>query len=994
LVNQGEFGQAEALLRKLAGKRLTGANLAYLADIQARAGNLQDAEANYRTVLGHSPRNAQALGGLAGVLAREGKQDEADTLFAQAAKLPGGASAGAAHADALRLQAEQMTDPVAQIGMFRAAIQADPSNPWLRLDMARALHSQGNDAEAHEIMAPVGRGPHPTKDQLQAAIYFYNEMHDYAQVTTLVDRLSRHDQTPQMIAIQTNARVREEVREARALGSRIAERDRLLTLVSEPDPSGLRVTTIGQELIRIGDKAAAREAVRLSLASHPATPEERVAYGGVLLGAGYPDDARRVTQLVNPTTGVMTYQLSQVRDGAAVEASDKLNAAGDPAAAYDQLAPRLAASPENTDLKLALARLYTSNQLPRKAEQLTQDLLQQNPNNLSVRSTAVYAAMAAGNYGQAASIAEESTAQFPDEPQAWFDLGNVERARGNTGRALRALQTAKQLREKQLSTQDSPSGSAERDNKGPGTASIEPLHRRYAQYAQYIPLNTASDVSPSALPEPVTRQYAQYAPTALPPIEGGPATSPYVSGGYAPFNPGNPASLSAPPSAFATSPALAPPSRSVQTQNSQLLTAPGQGNPFHPGSSPAPTIDEPTVPGGSDGNRPLDLTPTDAMTAQIDQGIQQLQQEVAPRLDASVYVRGRTGTDGFGKLIELGAPLEASYSPAGEGRLKVVVTPTYLYSGKSTDTGNISQFGTNPLGGIAGGPVAAAIRNQTAFGTGFDVGYAYDIVTADVGASPFGFREENVLGGVEIAPKLTDTITLRLLFERRMVTDSLLAYAGTKDVRTGETWGGVTRNRGHLQVDGTAGLFNWFAGAGGAYYEGDKVASNTEIDAAIGATYPVWHDATQEVRVGAEAIYFGFNKNLGGFTLGQGGYFSPQNYEAILFPVTWRNQVTPDLRFTLGGSVGFQHFDEKSSAVFPDNDALQAQLVSLSSTTGAVTRLSGGHASGVAGGVNGEIDYRVNTNLHIGARAGFDHSGDFSEGTGLVYARYVFDDSL
>ena len=164
----------------------------------------------------------------------------------------------------------------------------------------------------------------------------------------------------------------------------------------------------------------------------------------------------------------------------------------------------------------------------------------------------------------------------------------------------------------------------------------------------------------------------------------------------------------------------------------------------------------------------------------------------------------------------------------------------------------------------------------------------------------------------------------------------------------------------------------YFGGLGGGYLTGHNVASNSEIDASVGGSIPVWRNQTQEVRVGTQLIYFSYDKNLAGFSLGQGGYFSPQDYFAVLFPVTYRNQVTPDLRFSVGGSVGWQTYRSKASDVFPNDAALQAQLVGLAATTGASTTVSGTHGSGVAGGANGEIDYRVSGNLHIGARAGFD----------------------
>ena len=984
LTNAGAFAQAETLLIKIAGRQPNAATQLYRADIQARAGRLTEAEAGYRAVLAKHPRNVQALGGLAGVLARDGKQDEAEALFARAAALPGGEAVGPAHANALRLQAERMTDPVAQIGAYRAAVAADPSSPWLRLTLARALIDQHDAAAACAVMAPLANDPKPSIDQLQASIYFASQVHDDAQVTALLARLPPKARTSQLLALAAESRTRLELRDAGALGNADATRDRLLGLAAAPDPSGQRVAAYADALIRAGDKRAAREAVRIALASRPATAQQRVVYAGVLLGAGYVDDARRITQRVTPVDATLSARLAQVQDGAAVASSDTLNAAGNPAAAYDELAPRLAASPGNTDLNLALARLYTSNKQPAKAVQITQGLLQRNPDSLAVRSSAIYAKLAAGDTAQAHELAQATAAQFPDEPQAWLDLANVERARGHSGQALRDLQTARALRQKQLAPPGDSAASTARDNRPPGAAAAAPVRRQYAQYAAYIPANTASDAAPEIAPEPVTREYAQYGEL---PIEGGPASSPLVSSGYAPYAAVSPPITGRP----AGSPLHVDPVSIDLAQNVQAQDA-SAGNPFHPGSSPLPTLDEPAPPASAMPGRTPGSAPPDGLTAQIDQGIQQVQQEVAPHFDASLYLRGRTGTDGFEKLLELGAPLEASYSPGGYGRLKVVVTPTYLYSGQSNDAFDQGRFGTNPLG--AAGPAAARVQTQGTAGAALAVGYAYDILTADIGASPLGFREQNVVGGIQLSPKLSDTATLQLLVERRVVTDSVLAYAGEKDSHSGETWGGVTRSRGHIQINGSFGLTQYFAGGGGGYLTGDKVARNTEFDAALGATYPVWRNATQELRLGAEIFYFSYDKNLSGFSLGQGGYFSPQQFYAILLPVSWRDQLTPDVRVQLGGSIGYQSYHSSSSDVFPNDAVLQAQLVSLAAATGANTTIAGTRGSGVAGGINGEVDYRIRPNLHIGARAGFDHSGVFSEGTGLIYARYVFDDTI
>ena len=495
--------------------------------------------------------------------------------------------------------------------------------------------------------------------------------------------------------------------------------------------------------------------------------------------------------------------------------------------------------------------------------------------------------------------------------------------------------------------------------------------------------------------EPVTREYERYAQNTVRPLAsnaGGsgyaPLGSPDSTGGSALSSPYG--LLTTPPSANDRAPVLDPaPVQTVQVGVSPAFDI--NSNPF--GSTSSPMLDEPGTPsntGQRRGSSPAPAT-TDALTADIDRSIEQVSADVAPRFDAAVSLRGRSGDEGLGHLYDVEAPLEASFSPAGYGRLKVQVTPVYLDAGKQSTTSR-AIFGTNPLVS-ANGVVGPASRTTTASGVGLDVGYSYGIVSGDIGSTPFGFLEQNVIGGVQFAPKLAENMTLRLTAERRAVTDSLLSYAGMKDARTGEKFGGVTRNRLYAQLDGSVGNIYYYAGAGGGFLLGEQVKSNTEIEAGAGFSVPVWTTATQEVRVGTSLVWLSYAKNLDNFTLGSGGYFSPQQYFAALFPVTYKQQVTPDLSYLLGGTIGVQTFRAKSVDVFREDPALQAQLVSFASANpGVPTQFGGYNETGVAGGARAEVDYRVNDNLHVGARAGFDRSGNFTEGTGLVYARYVFND--
>ncbi len=678
LTQHGEFAQAEAHLRALMGRKPNFGNYLQLADIQARAGKLAQSEASYRTALRSQPRNVAALGGLAGVLAREGQTDEANRIFAQLGRSGGGGSVAQTRAASLRQQAQQSSDPAQQDQLYRSAVAADPADPWLRLEFARLLEGQNRDPEAQQVMADVTAAPHPTADQLRAAVYFADGNHNPAQTLALLNRIPEKARTPEMRDVAVRAGVAQDLRSAKDGNSiNVA---RLIALAAQPDPTGLRGASFAQALVKAGNKVGARDVIRAALAARPVQPQQRIAYAGALLGAGFPDDAQHLTQPVQPAalTPLDRSRLAEVRDNAAVFSADNLNGRGETADAYDQLAPRLAREPENPSLNMALARLYEANRQPREALRIAESVLQRNPSNVSAFQSTVGAAIAAGDLRRARSLADQAKSQFPDDPQAWLMSAQVSRADGEDNRALTELRTAKNLRRQQIDASDR-QGLFDRSNVVGGTG---------PRYAQNVPANTMTDVGASgyapfvhdsgAGAEPVTREYAQY----VPPGETAPPK----------FSNSNPAS-----GTVAGRPAALPPLESspLQTaQNFQSDTA-AYTNPFRP--SPVPTIDEPATSTDVLGRRTnANSSSTDALTQDIDQSIAQVQQNVAPRVEASLSLRGRSSELGGGTLLDVEAPVEASFSPAGVGRLKVQVTPVYLNS-SGGDSGAIAQYGTNPV---------------------------------------------------------------------------------------------------------------------------------------------------------------------------------------------------------------------------------------------------------------------------------------------------------
>ena len=397
-------------------------------------------------------------------------------------------------------------------------------------------------------------------------------------------------------------------------------------------------------------------------------------------------------------------------------------------------------------------------------------------------------------------------------------------------------------------------------------------------------------------------------------------------------------------------------------------------------------------------NSPLVVDP---ITRDIDRSIAQLRASLAPSFQFGVGYQGHSGTPGESRLNTYLTPMEATFSPGGMGQMKLTVTPTMMMAGTLSGNTYTSQTFGQMAFGVKGGTVSLGTYTpptysgkspgaQTAFGTSVDAQYSLGQFTGDLGTTPFGFQEQNFVGGLQWLPALSNTTNLRLVGERRAVTESFLSYGGMQDPYTGKRWGGVVRDTGRVSLETRQGRWNIYALLGASLYTGSNVADNSMYEAAAGATYPIWKYMGEELRTGIDLHYNAFEKNLRYFTYGQGGYFSPQRELTALIPIIFHNQVSRDLSYELRGSVGYQQFGESRSAYFPNDPALQAALVTAAASSPSLsTYFAGQRSSGITGGFGGELNYRITPAFSIGARGAFSQSGVYQEYNGSVFARYV-----
>ncbi|MFT8776084.1 MAG: cellulose synthase subunit BcsC-related outer membrane protein [Gluconacetobacter liquefaciens] len=375
--------------------------------------------------------------------------------------------------------------------------------------------------------------------------------------------------------------------------------------------------------------------------------------------------------------------------------------------------------------------------------------------------------------------------------------------------------------------------------------------------------------------------------------------------------------------------------------------------------------------------------PQDGQVGSMNRQIVYLQESTAPQLDANTYVRGRMGTAGLGQLTELAVPITGTIPfESWQHRISFSVTPTFLFSGDPLSHAySASRFGTVPLYGSG----SARHHAYDAQGVGLDVRYVNHWFAADVGSSPLGFPLANVLGGVEFSPRLTDNLTLRITGDRRMVTDSELSYAGMRDPGTGRVWGGVTRVGGHGALEWSSEKWNAYAGGGFGLLEGTHVINNTAADAELGGSVTVWQqNQRQRVRVGVNAEYLAYRRNEYEFTYGNGGYFSPQSYYAIMPSADYTGHIDR-WTWSVMGNIGYQNFHVNGTSYFPLDPTMQRMMGLL-----GPNRYDGQSASGIAGTGKARIVYQVTDGLRLGVEGQYVRSGNWSEASGMLMAHYRF----
>jgi hypothetical protein len=119
---------------------------------------------------------------------------------------------------------------------------------------------------------------------------------------------------------------------------------------------------------------------------------------------------------------------------------------------------------------------------------------------------------------------------------------------------------------------------------------------------------------------------------------------------------------------------------------------------------------------------------------------------------------------------------------------------------------------------------------------------------------------------------------------------------------------------------------------------GERVAKNSGMNGGAGAYWKLFTRPEGSMKMGLNFFTMHYEKNLRFFTLGHGGYFSPQRYFLFNIPAEWSGSWENRLDYVIGGSFGSQHLQEDAAPYFPTDAILQGRngpFYPALSTTGA-----------------------------------------------------------
>lgn len=378
------------------------------------------------------------------------------------------------------------------------------------------------------------------------------------------------------------------------------------------------------------------------------------------------------------------------------------------------------------------------------------------------------------------------------------------------------------------------------------------------------------------------------------------------------------------------------------------------------------------------------LTRNDEKDDWLKRGVRSDAGELYQQQDVNVTLQhdywGSSGTGGYSDLKAHTTMLQVD-APLSDGRMFFRSDLVNMDAGSfATSNGTY-----DPKWGTCAETPCSGSTSQSANGASVAVGWQNKTWAWDIGTTPMGFDVVDVVGGVSYSNDL-GPIGYTLNAHRRPISSSVLAFAGQKDTNTDTSWGGVRSTGGGVSLSYDKGEANGiWSSLNMDSLTGKNVEDNWRIRWMTGYYYKLINDNNERLTVGVSNMVWHYDKDLSGYTLGQGGYYSPQEYVSFALPVTWRKR-TENWSWELGGSVSWSHSKTNDELRYPKQGLIPVDEPGRYTDRGAME--TGSSSSGTGYTARAIVERRVTSNWFVGLGVDIQEAKDYTPSHALLYVRY------
>jgi len=337
------------------------------------------------------------------------------------------------------------------ISALETAVYHKQNNNWLRLNLARLYQFQGSGEKAISLLNMIVKlNPHMYEAYYTRALFF-SQLERWSEAYQSIRTIPKNRRSIAMR--QLSQKIDSHVRISRAKA--LAQQGRRHEAIRMLEPLTAKVNRDNIYLIAkawkdIGELDRALRITNKIIKKQSSNDYGlKLFYASLLSDSKYYSDADIWLQNLKKQRSRMIAaerkSLDLLERGSAIRKSDQLSQQGKYADAWEQLAPYLLQKPVNSEVLLALTRIYGSAGRDKDIIPVYNQLLKRNPDNLGVLEAYAKTAIDNHKYDTALKLINRGISLRPTSQRFYALKGDLEKSRGDYKEAVNSYSKAKKL---------------------------------------------------------------------------------------------------------------------------------------------------------------------------------------------------------------------------------------------------------------------------------------------------------------------------------------------------------------------------------------------------------------------------------------------------------------------------------------------------------------------------------------------------------------------